>query len=232
MSSVDFASCRHVVDIVADPIEFTRMIQRTLGPQTIFYCEVPRAQHTFTNRIAWNVVYEHNIWFTEESFRYFLEAAGFEVLRTAPCWRDEYLGIDARVNRQVTPRAISAETYEQLIDMLRGFSADTLHLRQSWARQLAKMTSSGKRVALWGAGARGITFLTEIPQALSIGAIIDINPARQGKFIPRSGHRVDAPSYLTEFKPDVVIISNPTYAEEIRRDASALCATPPLFLSL
>jgi hypothetical protein len=50
-----------------------------------------------------------------------------------------------------------------------------------------------------------------------VHCVVDINPYRQNTFVAGTGHRIAAPSQLRECRPDVVIVMNPMYGEEIRR---------------
>jgi hypothetical protein len=52
--------------------------------------------------------------------------------------------------------------------------------------------------------------------------VVDINPARQGRHIPGSAQRIVAPELMTEYRPQTVIITNPLYEHEIRKQMSEL----------
>jgi hypothetical protein len=57
---------------------------------------------------------------------------------------------------------------------------------------------------------------------------VDINPYRQGHFLPGSGLPIVAPAFLADYRPDVVIVMNPVYREEIARDLETMGAAPVL----
>ena len=59
-----------------------------------------------------------------------------------------------------------------------------------------------------------------------IAAAVDINPHRQGYFMPATGHRIVGPQDLVELKPDVVIVMNPIYRDEIAADLAKLGLSP------
>ena len=44
---------------------------------------------------------------------------------------------------------------------------------------------------------------------------VDINPHKQGKYVPGTGHPIVAPEFLSEYKPEVVFVMNPLYQTEI-----------------
>ena len=48
--------------------------------------------------------------------------------------------------------------------------------------------------------------------------MVDINPHKHGKYLAGSGHQIVGPDALVEIKPDVVVVMNPIYVEEIRAD--------------
>jgi hypothetical protein len=52
--------------------------------------------------------------------------------------------------------------------------------------------------------------------------VTDINPNRQGYFMPGTGHEIVPPSALAEIKPDLVIAMNRIYREEIQAELDRL----------
>jgi hypothetical protein len=56
----------------------------------------------------------------------------------------------------------------------------------------------------------------------AIGAVVDINPFRHGKWLAGSGKQVIAPESLKAAPPGVVLVMNPIYSDEIRGDLHKL----------
>ena len=50
-----------------------------------------------------------------------------------------------------------------------------------------------------------------------VECVVDINPHRHGKFIPGVGKQIMPPEHLKAVKPEVVIVMNAIYRDEIRR---------------
>ncbi len=48
----------------------------------------------------------------------------------------------------------------------------------------------------------------------------------QGKYLPVTAQRVVPPAFVSEFAPDVVLITNPSFTEEIKAQARALGVDP------
>ena len=71
---------------------------------------------------------------------------------------------------------------------------------------------------IWGAGAKGVMFLNPLQVAGGSGLdrVVDINPRKQGHFVPLSGQRIIGPERLLQDPPDLVIVMNPEYECEAR----------------
>jgi hypothetical protein len=217
-------SCRHVVDILGDPLAFVSMVKTNIGAHgSTVYFESPDASYTFRNAILWNLVYEHKSWFTLDSYAALFEHAGYDVHETARCWNDEYIGIEAAPRAGgAAPRVRDTQSITESARDLSRFADESKHTRAAWTERLEALKHSGRRVAAWGAGARAIAFLNLFDVGTLIPTVVDINPKRQGKFLPITGHRVESPESLRSSLPEVLIVTNPTYEAEIREHARAL----------
>jgi hypothetical protein len=77
-------------------------------------------------------------------------------------------------------------------------------------------------VAVWGAGAKGVTFANVLdPQRQLLRCIVDINQRKQGRFVPGTGHEIVAPEALGPLGVRHVIVMNPYYSSEIAAQATA-----------
>ena len=88
-------------------------------------------------------------------------------------------------------------------------------VRCAWAARLAEYARGGKTVALWGGGAKAVGFLNLLQVVDQIRHVVDINPNKQGKFLPGTGQEIVSAAALKEIRPDVVILMNPIYQLEI-----------------
>jgi len=225
LTSCDLLCCRHVLESLPDPVGFVRLVRKSLGSRSSspIYFEVPNADTIFTQFVVWNVTYESNSYFGPASLRYLFETSGFGPRNVVPCFKDEYLGIDAvaanRSRARVTPHAADVERLGRAVPE---FASRWRRLRAEWTERLDQIARNGERCAAWGAGGRAITFLATVPNAAVVQSVVDINPHRQGLYIPRTGQRVVAPASLVADPPEVLIITNPTFEKEIRASVSAL----------
>jgi hypothetical protein len=129
-------------------------------------------------------------------------------------------GLDSN-NEAIHPATASAVSSEDLAEMQH--FADTFRSKVSnWQTRLRELRRTGRKIAAWGAAGRGITFLNLVDPEGEIRHIVEINPARQGKHIPGTGALVVSPQSLLGYRPDVVILTNATYANEIKQQINQL----------
>ena len=85
-----------------------------------------------------------------------------------------------------------------------------------------------QQAVIWGSGSKGVAFLTTLQIKDDISYAVDINPRRRGTFMAGTGHEIVAPDFLRELRPDLVIVMNPVYRQEIQRDLSRMGLQPQL----
>ena len=88
----------------------------------------------------------------------------------------------------------------------------------AWDERLAGLFADGRRAVVWGAGSKGVAFLCALPAAERIEVAVDINPYKHGMFMASTGQRIVPPAFLADYRPDVVIVMNPIYLDEIRAE--------------
>jgi threonine dehydrogenase-like Zn-dependent dehydrogenase len=88
----------------------------------------------------------------------------------------------------------------------------------------------GGRVAVWGSGSKGVSFLGAIGAgaAEAVSCVVDINPHRQGRFMVGTGHPIVAPAALREAAPATVVVMNPIYRREVADLLGGLGLEPEL----
>ena len=88
----------------------------------------------------------------------------------------------------------------------------------------------GRRIALWRAGAKAVTFLNMVLGG-RIGAVVDSNPRKHGSFIPCTAQMISSPSSLAGYRPDSVILLNAAYESEVRRELAQIAPGAALWIS-
>jgi SAM-dependent methyltransferase len=87
------------------------------------------------------------------------------------------------------------------------FTPQVEAVRDSFRSYLAAARAQGRRIAAYGAAAKGNTFLNYCAaSADDIVAAFDANPAKQGRFLPGTHSPILAPDKIREVRPDDVLI--------------------------
>jgi SAM-dependent methyltransferase len=221
---VDLVVSRQVLEHIPDPRPFLRDVLKSglnPGADSALVLEVPNTEATLRNMALWEVTYEHCTYFTRGSLARLLACCGFDVIHSEQTYADQFITLDARPSATSTGE-IRAETedLESLKTLARSFAANYSDHLLHWTRQLRSWAAEGLGVALWGSGTRGISFLNLADTDRSIRTVIDVNPRKHGKHLPGTGQMIMGPDALKpgDREPDVVLVVNPVYREEIARD--------------
>jgi len=212
----DLVIARQLLEHVEQPFEFVRSLRRTIGDrsETVVVFEVPNALDMLQRADLWDVIYEHPIYFTPQALERLMRSAGFEVHRVRPAYEGLFLIVEASPGSDA-PSELGAVGHELEQDVA-GFADAYAERRERWKRQLDDIRTNEKRVVLWGAGARGDTFLNAIGIDDEIPMVVDLNPRKWGKHMAGTGQQIFSPEDLKARPPDVVVIANEIYLEEIR----------------
>jgi SAM-dependent methyltransferase len=209
----DFLVCRHVLEHLEAPYELLAGLRRSASSSDVrFYFEVPNGEYTMSAQGQWDIIYPHVSYFTGASLRRLVERSGFEVLRSGTAFDGEFLYVEA------APAAIGTVTVDERVGASIVHAEDFAETYQAtvedWQRRLAPAAVSGA-AALWGAGAKGATFLNAVGLDSRVVAVVDVNPRKWGQYVPGTGHRVVAPEELKNHRIDTVVITNGSYRREI-----------------
>jgi len=181
------------------------------------FFEVPNLNFVLKDLSIWDVIYEHCSYYSKKSLFYLFRSTGFKVCHLAETFGDQCLCIEAMPNEsKAGPGIDDRNEMEQLFYDIQQFADKYQAKLRSWRHRLREMDRHGKTVAVWGAGSKGVMFLN-IPEAREqIRYAVDINPNKQGKYIPGGGQQIVSPDRLKTYGVNVVIVMNPIYGEEIK----------------
>lgn len=214
----DLVVCRHVLEHLPAPATLMEALRAAAAPRGTIYVEVPNGLWTMQDGGIWDLVHEHCGCFTPRSLAALARRTGFAVRALEIEYGGQFLcaelALDPREDRAKEPAVDTA---------LAAHFADTLraHLRH-WTERLARELDAGRRVAIWGAGTKGVTFVNALPRGTEIALIVDRNPHKQGRFVPGTGQRIVAPADLVAQPPDLVLVMNPLYRDEVAAELAAL----------
>jgi SAM-dependent methyltransferase len=212
--------CRHVLEHIEQPLEFVRAVRAALSEGAPVYFEVPNGAFQLEHAVVWDLIYAHVATYTAPSLAAVLERAGFAPVEVGTAFGDQYLWLEARAAKATaSDRSDEVEQVAQLVDR---FARTYRAALAGWSEQVRSVVASGRTAALWGAGAKGVTLLNALGPADGVDVVVDLNPRKQGTFVTGTGHPIVAPELLPGYAPDVVLVANPIYADEVRERLRAL----------
>jgi hypothetical protein len=104
-------------------------------------------------------------------------------------------------------RRREAEAGLQRIETYEGYTPRVEAVRASFLAFVRRARDEGKRIAAYGAAAKGNTFLNYCRvTSADIVAAFDANPAKQGRFLPGSHVPILSPEATREVRPDYLLI--------------------------
>lgn len=231
----DFLCCRHVLEHIENPKVFLQDIRQTLGQyrQVKLYFEVPNALHMLRGRGIWDPIYEHHSYFSRYALRHLFVTSGFRVLEMREGFGQQFLCLHAgtRLGGMESKGPSGQHTHlQRLADDTRNFSIAYRKKIEETRAFLRESKRLGKKVALWGAGSKGVNFLNVFRREEAVEFGVDLNPFKQGKYIPGTGQKIVAPEFLPKYRPDVVVVMNPIYRMEIAAKLAGLGLATEMYL--
>lgn len=212
--AADVIICRHVIEHIADPLNFLRSIKEVLvSPnKTRIFFETPCVDWILQNRVIWDFFYEHCSYFNKNSLTTAFEIAGYQVEGIKHVFEGQYLWIELSIAMN-KPLITKKPPYLKLIN---NFKSEEENLRKTWKNKLSNYLEKGN-IAVWGAGAKGVTFANLFdPNRSIISNFIDLNPNKIGRYIPGTGHSIISYKEINENDIKSAILLNHNYYEEIR----------------
>ncbi|BFM08717.1 class I SAM-dependent methyltransferase [Halioxenophilus aromaticivorans] len=228
--NADFYVCKMTLEHIHPTGDFIATVRRAIGDRagtTVFF-QIPESTRILREIAFEDIYYEHCSYFTPESLRYLFEQNGFAVDDVATEYADQYLTIEAYAISDTDAAPVTDTDLSALTDLVATFPERFQAKQQEWQSRLNDYASQGKKVILWGGGSKAVAFLSDFDTNATVEYVVDINPYRQGHFLPGSGIPIAGPEFLTDYKPDVVVIMNAVYCDEISADLTRLGLAPTI----
>lgn len=192
---------RHTLEHIPLPFDFIKMIAKANNYKGKIYIEIPTFDWIVKNNAVEDIFYEHCNYFTPDTV-----AQMFTDCEINYVFNGQYIGIIAGLDK-VKETILAAESIERY-DLKFNKKIDLY----------ANLLAGGETRAIWGAGAKGSTFLNLMDEDQSkVKYVVDINTKKQNCFIGGTGHPIYSPEHLTREKVDAIIVMNTNYEEEIKQ---------------
>jgi SAM-dependent methyltransferase len=212
----DVVICRHVIEHVPDPRSLLVTVREALrlSPGARLFFETPCVEWILRNQVIWDFFYEHCSLFTRDSLRTTFELSSLQVDDVRHVFDGQYLWLEGHVGED--SRLITSGA-DSMVAAAYAYAEAERALVSAWRETIATLRADGG-VALWGAGAKGVTFANLIdPEASEIACVIDLNPQKQGGFVPGTAHPIVSYKELPTYGVRSAILMNPNYEAENRQ---------------
>ena len=216
----DCITCRHTLEHIHDTYNFMEIIRKSIksNEKVVLFFEVPSIIRILKIQAFWDIFYEHCTYLSPGSLARLFRINDFEVLDMYLEYDDQYLFIEAKPSKGSSN---IIHPLEESVDELKALTMDFVEKINiqlgEWRKKLTRFKEQNKKVVIWGGGSKSVGFLTQFDDIGIIDHVVDINPHMHGNFIPGVGKQYVSPDFLVDYQPDVVIIMNSVYMEEIRK---------------
>ncbi|RMH07434.1 MAG: methyltransferase domain-containing protein, partial [Nitrospirae bacterium] len=197
----DFVCCRHVLEHIYEPRNFLAQLRAMVKdqPETVLFFEVPNAMYTIKDGGIWDIIYEHCSYFSAPSLTRLFAEIGLEVLRFYEMFGGQFLCIEAslkggKMSDSHVPQGELCRDHQSCLQSSVPLFAERYRKKvNGWRDTLRHLAGKGERILVWGAGSKGVTFLNTVQESKSIEYVVDLNPHKQGRYIPGTGQKVIPP---------------------------------------
>lgn len=224
----DLIESQYVLEHIPNPNDLVSSVRNTIGDRkgTVVYFEVPNVALILKQLSIWDIIYEHCCYFGSGSFAHVFASNRFRVNDLRDGFDGQFLQIEATPIDEVDLSGIKqwADT-DQLSEMVAAFKAEFDKCLDNWQQKLRQLAAINSKVVLWGAGAKGVSFLNMPGFGEQVSYVVDINPRKAGKYMAGTAQQIVEPKFLTEYKPDKVILMNPVYHDEVQATLNELNLT-------
>lgn len=190
---------RHTLEHIPKPFAFLKTLAAANNYKGKIYIEVPTFEWILKENAIEDIFYEHCNYFTLGTLQMlFTKSVGGHF------FNGQYIYVIA-----------------DLADLKNSLEKKTVqpfevHFNKKLKEYKTKLDNL-ESVAIWGAGAKGSTFLNLVDKKREkVKAVIDINKRKQYQYIGGTGHQVTPPSQIDNEGIKNIIVMNHNYLEEIR----------------
>jgi hypothetical protein len=213
-----------VIEHVPSPLDLLSAVRAALinAPAAAIFFETPDVDWILEGTVIQDFFYEHCSYFTPYSLQFAFQRAGFSEIDVEHLFGGQYLWLMGKFVRGTEVRSVVAASAARTFERARGFGRRATNRAAQIRARILAFRERGP-VAVWGAGAKGVTFLNQLdPDGTLIDCVVDINPRKQSRFVPGTAHPIISVPELVVRDVANIVAMNPNYVDEIRADVIAL----------
>lgn len=204
---------RHVLEHVINPVQFLQKIKDANAGNGRIYIEVPCIDWIREYRAWFDIFYEHVNYFRLSDFHRMFT----HIIESGRIFGGQYIYVVAELSSLRVPQSDPSDDFCLPDDFL-----------SSVSRYAASFNSPNKgtlntehfQSAVWGGASKGVLFSLLLERAgARVDIVIDINPAKQGRYLPGTGLKVLSPEdAMNRLSPGAkIFVMNSNYLSEIKQ---------------
>ena len=207
----DMIISRHVLEHLMNPLGFIQALAFAAdwnGIETSLFIEVPCIDRVFFTGRTNDFFYEHNSNFTTTSFEHMLMRCTDDIELVECGYNDEVVYGFAHIIGKPERARFAREAI--------AFRDQAINAQAAIKNLLKKLSSSGKKVAVWGGTGKGAAFINYLDmKAERFPLVVDSDPDKAGTFVPGTGQEIRFRDYLLENPVEVILITTQWRARDI-----------------
>jgi SAM-dependent methyltransferase len=191
VAQYDLVIFRHTFEGLLSFDVIMQNVLDSMHERSCLYIETPSLDYILRQKSVGSLCYESARYFSVRAFDRLFDGKGLVIDHVESVFGGMYLFL---LGRKVPALAGTQRTYQRLYEALGRF----------------------RRPVIWGASGRAISTLCHLglgPERVLCA--VDIDPGKQGKFLPFTAQEVLAPEDALALDPDLVVVANQNYLEEI-----------------
>jgi len=199
---------RHVLEHIPDPVSFLMNICQSNGGSGKIYIEVPCLEWICEHCSWFDIFYEHVNYFRLDDFSRMFG----HVYESGHIFGGQYIYVVADIASIQKPIAKDTDNFT--------FPSDFLGSVENFSDRLSADQNQKRQTLIWGGASKGVIFSLFMQRAgMDIDLVVDINPAKQDKYLPVTGLKVYSPEDAMNQLDGLidVIVMNSNYLSEIKQ---------------
>ena len=220
--AVDIIHANNVLAHVKNTNDFVEGIGIILKDNGVAIIELPYLKNLIENCEFDTIYHEHLCYFSVTALdkmfrRHSLFLNEIEPLSIHGGSLRLYIGKEEKISSSVQSLLTDEKTVGiDKLDYYRNFASQVQKVKDSLLNFLSYEKSTGKRIAAYGAAAKGSTLINHVGIGKEfIDFVVDRNTYKQGKYMPGKKLPIYAPERLLEELPDYVLLLAWNFADEI-----------------